>query len=144
MNTSRHTRSLLSIITIAFGIFAAGAALHAKEEVGEVKAEAYAVLFYADWCGSCKAMDPKLKEARASLVDEPILFVTFDMTNEETKKQSAMLASAIDLEEHFGKNDGKTGFLLVIDPEGNEVVETITKEDSAEAIRSKLTQATKS
>lgn len=144
MNTSINITSIVSTLIMALGLFAAGTTAHAQAENETAKADAYAVVFYADWCGSCKAMDPKLKEARASLADESVLFVTFNMTDENTKKQTAMLANALNLEDHFSENAGKTGFLLLIDPKNNEVVDRITKNDSAEAMKKKIAAATKS
>ncbi len=57
--------------------------------------EAIAPLFYADWCGTCKALDPKIEEAREALAEEPVLCVTFDMTDEKTTRHTAMLANAL-------------------------------------------------
>jgi hypothetical protein len=45
------------------------------------------------------------------------------MTDATTKSQSAMLARAIGLQDHYMENDGKTGFLLVIDAQTNRVVD---------------------
>lgn len=128
---------------MALVVLAGPPVAQAKEKT-ETEAEAYAVLFYADWCGSCKAIDPKLEEARASLAEEPVLFVTFDMTDEKTQKQTAMLANALKLEDHFSENAGKTGFILMIDPKNNNVLDRITKSDSTEEMEKKIAAATKS
>lgn len=144
MNTCIKTSSIVSTLIVAFGLFAAGTAAHAQGETGTAKADAYAVLFYADWCASCKAIDPKLKEARQSLAGKSVLFVTFDMTDGKTKKQTAMLANALHLEDYFNENAGKTGFLLVIDAKNNKVVDRITKNDSTEEMEKKIAAAVKS
>lgn len=144
MKTIKSTSSLLGAFILAFGIFAAASVAHAKDETRTAKAETYAVLFYADWCGSCKVIDPKLKEARESLDEGPALFVTFDMTDDKTKNQTALLASAIGLQKLYQENEGRTGFLLVIDAESKEVVDRITTEDSTQAIKTKIASATRS
>lgn len=144
MNTINKIPSIISALLLTLGVFAAGTVAHAQQETGTAQADAYAVVFYADWCGTCKAMDPTVKEARASLTDKPVLFVTFDMTDDKTKKQTAMLADALGLEEHYAENAGKTGFILLIDAESNEVVDRITVNDSADAMKRKIVATTES
>ncbi len=141
MNKGIKLPSFISTIIVAAGLVAGGTIAHAGEASESTKADTYAVLFYADWCGSCKVLDPKLEEARASLSDEPVLFATFDMTDENTTKQTAMLANALRMDDLFNENAGRTGFLLLVDAESHEVVDRITREDSAEEIEAKIAAA---
>ncbi len=103
-----------------------------------------AVSFHADWCGSCNKIAPQLQKARgkADLDNKDILFVKLDLTNGTTRNQSALLASAIGLGDFYKENNGKTGFVLLVDSATGEHVGKITKEhDSAkiiELINSKL------
>lgn len=139
----QKTHRFLLLLTLASGLFLA-AAPAALAEKPTPKPQTYAVLFYADWCGSCKTLDPKVKEARKSLADSPVLFLTFDMTDDATKHQSAMLAEAIGLDTLYVENGGKTGYLAIVDAASGKVLGKLTKGDSAEAIASKLRESAQS
>ncbi len=92
------------------------------------KPAVYGVLLYADWCGSCKALDPKIIKARkkANLDGQDILFVTLDLTDDTTKLQAAKMAAALGINEVYESNAGKTGFMLLIDAESGEKLARLT------------------
>ncbi len=92
-------------------------------------AQLYSVLFYADWCPSCKKLDPAINEARrtAKLDQEAVLFVTLDLTNDITRAQSKMLARALGLGELFAENAGKTGYAVLVDTATGATRATLTK-----------------
>ncbi|MGF1531843.1 MAG: thioredoxin domain-containing protein [Puniceicoccaceae bacterium] len=99
------------------------------------KADRLAVLFHADWCGSCKTLDPLLKAARSQLPDDTgILFVAFDLTNQGSTNQAAMLAEVLSITPIYSEFGPKTGFVLIIDAESKEVLQTITKSETEESI----------
>lgn len=50
-----------------------------------------AVLIYADWCGSCKVLDPKLKAVLPQFEDRGVTLVTLDYT---AKDKDAFYAAA--------------------------------------------------
>ncbi len=103
-----------------------------------------AVQFHADWCGSCAKIEPQLEKARgkADLDNKDVLFVKLDLTNGMTRNQAALLASAIGLGDFYKENNGKTGFVLLVDAATGEHVGKITKEHDSgkiiELINSKL------
>jgi len=134
MHTKRHTLPLLAIV---LGLFLTGQSAVAGE--GPQAPERIAALFYADWCGSCKVLDPKVKEARVELAeDAKTLFVTFDLTDDASKAQSAMLAEALGLGSVYKAHGGKTGFMLVVDAEDKSVLHKLTKTDEVATIRTHL------
>jgi len=103
--------------------------------------QALAVLFYADWCASCKELDPKIKQARKALPDAPVLFTRLDLTDETTRRQAGMLADALGLREIYAEFGGKTGFLLLVDPQTGAIIDRVNRDATVEAIEEKLRAA---
>ena len=120
----------LLIMTFILPFQAQAGAVHHKTP------ELIGVLYYADWCGSCKTLDPQIEKARgkAGLDDMPIVFVRMDLTDTTTSAQSAMLASSLGLGDLYADNKGKTGYMAVIDVDTKEVVARIDKTMSADDI----------
>ncbi len=110
------------------------------------KPAVYGVIFYADWCGSCKALDPKVTKARkdASLDEKDILFVTLDLTDEVTKLQAAKMAAVLGMSDVYESNAGKTGFMLLIDAESGEKLARLTVKLEASDIAKKIEDSIKS
>jgi thiol:disulfide interchange protein len=104
-------------------------------------AEIIAVLMYADWCGSCKILDPALEQAKTenNLMDQDVLFVRMDYSNDATTKQSEMLAQALGLGDIFEANDGKTGFIALVDAHEMQIISTLRKDSDAAAIANEIT-----
>ena len=100
-----------------------------------------ALVFYADWCGSCKALDPRLDAVRAHSDLRTVSFVTLDQTNAEARRQSAGLAETGGYEAVYRANEGKTGFVLLLNAETKQVIGTLTVADSEAAIARKLERA---
>jgi len=114
-------------------------ACESKECSAGNKPQKIGLIFHADWCGSCKAMEPEIVKAMGELKDQPVLFVTFDLTNDQTTRQAEMLASALGVDEIFAEKGGKTGFMLVYDVNGEKVTDTVTRNENAEQIVSFMT-----
>jgi len=91
--------------------------------------------FYADWCGSCKVVDPRLEAVTPEFAEAPVLFLRVDETNAATKAHSARYASFLDLEEVYKAQNGGTGFMLLLDADSKEVLGRITRNDSEDDIR---------
>lgn len=98
--------------------------------------KAKAVLIYADWCGSCKVLDPKIKAAKA-LGDVPGLdFVTLDYTDKDDAAFYAQ-AKAAGVEDAVRAHlDGtiKTGLLLMVDMDDQAVLDVVNKTMDAQQI----------
>ncbi len=98
---------------------------------GEMKAKYTAVKFHADYCGSCQKISEFMPALQKELMDQPLLFVEFDFTDDTSKHQSQLLASKLGLGEVYAGNEG-TGFILVVDSEGK-VLNKIKIDKTAEA-----------
>ena len=102
-----------------------------KTETQEIKknAKTKAVLIYADWCSSCKILDPKLKSMRRNNRFEDVQFIVLDYTDRD---ETAFYADAagVGVESairEFLAGNVKTGLLLLIDADDNRVVDKVTK-----------------
>lgn len=121
----------------------ARAAVDMASEAAQIKTKA--VLIYADWCGSCKVLDPALQKAKMMGPMPGLEFITLDYT---AKNSTAFYAQA----EAAGVGDAvkkhlngtiKTGQLLLVDIDDSKVVGTVTKSLDADEIVSALKQAVK-
>ena len=110
---------------------------------GGEKPMVYAVMMYADWCGTCKALDPKITQAREidNLDSKNVLFVNLDLTDETSNHQAAMMAAALGITELYESNAGKTGFMLLINAETGEKISRITNKLDAKSISEHITDA---
>ena len=106
----------------------------------------YAISFHADWCGSCKALGPKMAKARgkADLDSANVLFVKLDLTDKTTSHQASLLASALGVADFYKENNGKTGFILLVNSSTGETLGKITKDMDADQIEAKIQENIKS
>ena len=126
-------RTFLAAVTLALLLPSPGAQ---ADTVSAGQPKFYAILFYADWCPSCKVLDPVLERARAKaeLDQKPVLFVRFDLTNANTKAQSALLAERLGLSDILENNAGKTGYAMLVNANTGAPVSTFTRQMSDDAI----------
>lgn len=97
----------------------------------------YVVKVHADWCGSCQALSPVLKDVRKAVADRPVLFLDLDVTDPALTAQARLLAAALDIEDHFKANN-KTGLVLLINATDKALLETLTRKNSAEEMAGKI------
>ncbi len=102
-----------------------------------------AVLSYADWCGSCKALDPKVKAVQAANTFDGVEFATIDYTS---RSDEAFFADA----ETLGIGDTmrttfadkiKTGRLYLVSLDTGEVISTVDKSMDEAAIAAAISEA---
>ncbi|MEP3450871.1 MAG: thioredoxin family protein [Parasphingorhabdus sp.] len=113
----------------------------AADEAAQVKTAA--VLVYADWCGSCKALDPKVKEVQARGEMAGLEFVTLDYTNRDEADFYAQAKAAGVDEAVKAHLDGtiKTGHLLLVDLDDQKVLSTVTRTFEPDQIATALKDA---
>lgn len=98
-----------------------------------------ALRIYAEWCGKCKALDPKVNEIKEEFKGRRVLFAVFDQTDEFAREQSVLHAGLLGLDHVQKEFGGKTGLLLLIDPVSGDIKEQITHQISVDELRTKLT-----
>ncbi len=102
-----------------------------------------AVLSYADWCGSCKALDPKIKAVQAANTFDGVEFATIDYTS---RSADAFFADAETLgvgetmRATFGDSI-KTGRLYLVDLDTGDVISTVDKSMDESAIAQAISDA---
>lgn len=72
---------------------------------------------------------------------EPVLFVTFDLTNDLTTRRARLLAQALRLDKVWTQNAPKTGFVLLVDAGRMEILDKLTKDDDFKMMGEKLLKA---
>lgn len=131
------TQCVLTLTALAF-LFTPAPSLAGPVPIeGEGDPALYVIKVHADWCGSCKALVPILKEVQAEVADQPVLFVELDVTDSTLTSQARLLAAALDVEDHFKANN-KTGLVLLINAQDHTLLETVTKQNSAAEIVGKI------
>jgi len=112
-----------------------------QTKITDVKTKA--VLVYADWCGSCKILDPKLKSVRSAHQFDGVDFVVLDYTNKDVDAFYAAAAKAGVEQAIRTELDGtiKTGILLLVDADDNKVIGKVTKALSENEITTEINSA---
>ncbi len=120
-------------------------ASHSEAASATAKPAVYGVIMYADWCGSCKALDPKITQARkdANLDTQEKLFVTLDLTDDVAKHQSAMMAATLGITDAYEANAGKTGFMLLLDANSGQKLAQVTNKYKPTEIAAKIQETIK-
>jgi len=88
-----------------------------------------AVLIYADWCGSCKILDPKIKAIQAKGDIAGLEFVTLDYSNKDDTDfyNQAEAAGVGDAVKNYLGGKVKTGQLVLVDLDDKAVIGKVTK-----------------
>jgi thiol-disulfide isomerase/thioredoxin len=135
---------LIFTVALAFGavaFFLAGRAPAASAATAyEGEPEIVAATFSSGWCSSCKILKPRLAKIIPAFAGEPVIFVEYDFT---WGQRPEIRAQAVEdgLEEVFDRFAGGAGFTLLYDPETQEIVDILTINYSANAMRAAVRQA---
>ena len=76
-----------------------------------------AVKIHADPCGRCKRIAPVFADLQNEFSDDPVLFLTFDLTSEGSRKQAEKLSQRFGIQELFAKHR-YTGVIVLATPDG--------------------------
>ena len=93
------------------------------------KTKIYAFTFHSDYCGACKALKTNVMELQTKLEDEPVEWVKFDFTSQDTKAKSEALAKELGVADLYKENQS-TGYVLLVDADTKEQVGKLTSRQS--------------
>lgn len=102
-----------------------------------------AVLSYASWCGSCKALDPKVKAVQAANTFDGVEFATIDYTSRDADafySDAETLGIDETMRGQFGDKI-KTGQMYLINLDSGEIISTVDKSMDEAAILATITDA---
>jgi len=95
------------------------------------------VKYHADWCGSCRALSPLLKELNGKLAGKKVKYVELDFTNEVTSKAAGKEATELGLAEYLTEKQ-KTGYVAIVDAKTKKELGKLTKTQSVNEMYEKV------
>ncbi len=135
----------LTILTLALVVLAGipqiAKAMDTHAQSGEMsKPVVTAVAFHSDNCGSCKILGPKMMKAMGAINKDKISVVKFNFTDKETIAATKTLAASKGVNDVLQQYGAKTGFVVLLNAEGEEV-DKLTVNDSTADIAAKMAKA---
>ncbi len=89
-----------------------------------------AVRIRHDMCPFCKKFDPQFPALIRQATEEAVLFVTLDLSSEETQRQSALLVGALGLGEVWTGDMSKMGTIVFVDGKSKKVLSSAHQTDA--------------
>lgn len=135
MKTSKLTIPLILLLAVSLVD-----TTEAQETETEENPKIVAITMHADWCGTCKELNPKVENVQSDFEDEGVLFTKFDFTDDFTIKQSRLMANWIGIGDIFRESQerGATGYMILVDGETYEMIGRITNEKNENGIRDEI------
>ena len=110
---------------------------HAEDKMAKEVLKPAAVMFFSANCGSCKILDPRMKEALSDINNNALDLVVFDFTNRDTISQTKILAEEKALTSVLNEYGARTGFVALVDEKGR-IIDEINVGHDVDAIKAKL------
>lgn len=99
-----------------------------------------AVRIRHDMCPFCKKFDPQFPALIRQAATESVLFVTLDLSTEETQRQAALLVGALGLQEVWTGDMSKMGSIVFVDGKSKNVIGS-TQQTDIKAVRVAMRKA---
>ncbi len=104
-------------------------------------ADIIAVQFYAEWCKPSQIVAKRVKALQEDIVDERVLFVRLDLTDDTRREQAQLLMASLGCGDIWNTQRGRTGELLLIDAHTMRPVTKLNDDNDAQQMFVALTQA---
>lgn len=114
------------------------------DDVASEGSRVIAIKFHADWCPLCQKMGSAFEDLQKDVNEEPVLYVTFDHTDDFARRQSQYLAHAMGLQTIWKEHGGTTGYILLIDAGSHKVIQKLTHDQGVNDMSKALQGALKS
>jgi thiol-disulfide isomerase/thioredoxin len=123
------------------------AALAALFSAGPTRAEPAAegsgpilVKIHADWCGTCRKLNPTWDELKARHGDS-LSYVIFDVTSRDTLVQSTAAAERLGILPVLNRYKARTGTIVIVDGRTKQVVEVLKGQTDPAAYEAAIERA---
>ncbi len=150
---SRFARVVVSICAMVLVVVSSGfvvsagrasAGEPAKSVVEPQLPNVIAIRVHADWCGACAKLDSVFPNIKKRSTELPVLFMTFDVTNDVTSRQAEYLAGVAGLDEIWQGLKKKVGSIVLIDTKSKRAVSTVAATDDLKSIEDAIRRAVES
>jgi thiol-disulfide isomerase/thioredoxin len=131
----------LAVAIMAFvpTVFAMDKSMH-EDKMMDKTAPVKAIVFYSVNCGSCKILEPRMEEAMKAINTDKVEVVNFDFSSKETIAATKTLAAKKGVDAVLQEYGAKTGFVVILDKNGNEV-NKLKVDDTSADIAAKVVKA---
>jgi len=124
--------SAAALVVLAFTLGYDGGVSRPNTQVVASTPSLVAVRIHADWCSRSPAVAPIFADLLTQYGNEPVLFVTLDITDDVRRGQAELLAESLGIPQAFDQ-PFESGMIKLIDRESNTLLASITgREESAE------------
>jgi thiol-disulfide isomerase/thioredoxin len=127
----------------SFIILSSSLALGSENEAPSANSgpDLVALKFHADWCPPCIKLGNSIGKIYGDYQEKPILFITFDVTNETTKQKANYLSSMMGFDKVWEEHSARLGFVLLVDARSKNIVDTLTADQSTEELKKSIDRA---
>ena len=99
-----------------------------------------AVRIHADWCPKSPDVAPVFAELLTQYGNEPLLFVTFDISDDVRLEQAKLLGASLGIERAFEEPFG-SGMIKLIDREEGRLLAAVSGSEQAAELQLRIAEA---
>jgi thiol-disulfide isomerase/thioredoxin len=140
-NASRHWM-IAGAIAATIALLALGLSVLGRGPgaAGPVTPRLVAVQIHADWCARSPEVAPIFAELLTQYGNEPVLFVTLDITDDVRREQAKLLSANLGIPQAFDE-PFQSGMIKLIDRESHRTLAAITGREQADELAVRIAEA---
>lgn len=141
-STRSSIRRVSSALILSMALWSASSALGAGAEISAAKdaAKPFVVKIHADWCGTCRMLEPTLT-ALEKKMGSSARVVVLDVTDRESYATAKAEAERLGIGSFFDQYKSRTGIVGVLDGSTRETIKVLSGELDIHVYEKLLTQA---